>query len=304
MVGWSAVTVRTEPSIQVAQNTARAKQFIAAQARLYSDAKTIHNWRLALVCFFSGVTSVCAIALPDARTYIGALAGFTLLAIALLVTSLEKRRRFQASAIQEEFDTNVFQLPWNGLQAERPSPTVIAKAAARYDGDREANWYPDTKETLRPFDILICQTSNLGWGTAMHRLWAALLGIALVLIATVIGLVTWALDLSFIDCVLALVVPALAPIKELAELITTNLENATSKESTERKLIALWKDGLRGQPVSTESCRTIQDKILHFRQSNAYVPDWLDNLRRAKNETAMRSSATAMIEEARDRGYA
>lgn len=294
---------RTEPPIQAAQNTARAKQLIASQSRLYSDAKTIHNWRFALVCFFAATTIICALALQDARPYIGALSGFALLALSVIVTGVEKRRRSQAAAIQEEFDTTVFRLPWNPLHAERPSTMVVAKAAARYRGGREANWYPDTEETTRPLDILVCQISNLGWGAAMHRLWAAVLGFALALVAVIIGVLTWALDLSFMDCVLALVVPALAPAKEISELIKANLENASSKESTEQKILDLWKAGLSGQPLPAESCRTIQDKILHFRQSNSYVPDWLDKLRRAKNETAMRSSAAAMIEEARDHGF-
>lgn len=136
----------------------------------------------------------------------------------------------------------------------------------------------------------------------MHRLWAALLGLALGSMAAVVGLVTWLLDLSFADCMLTLLVPALAPAKELVDLIRTNLENAASKESIERKITELWKKGLAGETISLDSCRAIQDCILGFRKSNAYVPDWLDERFRVKNEAAMRSGAASLIEEATAHG--
>lgn len=294
--------MRTEPQIEVAQNTPRAKQLVAAQARLYSDAKTIHNWRLALVFLFAAAGAIAGLAMPNVRPHIGAVAGIVLFVLALLVTGVEKRRRGQASAIQEEFDTTVFQLPWNFVSAERPSATTVARAAARYTGGREADWYPSTGRVVRPLDILICQASNLGWGASMHRLWATLLGFALASMVAVIGLATWLLRLSFAECMLALLVPALAPAKELVDLIKTNLENAGSKESIERKITELWKKGLAGEAVTLDSCRTIQNCILDFRKSNAYVPDWLDKRFRAKNEAAMRSGAAALVEEATAHG--
>ncbi|MFE0592644.1 S-4TM family putative pore-forming effector [Micromonospora echinospora] len=292
----------TEPPIEVAQNTPRAKQLIAAQARLYSDAKTIHHLRLALVFVFAAAGAIAGLAMPGVRPHIGAVAGIALLLVALVVTGVEKRRRVQAAAIQEEFDTAVFQLSWNGVSVERPSATAVARAAARYAGGREADWYPSTGWVVRPLDILICQASNLGWGASMHRLWAALLGFALALMAALVGLATWLLHLSFAECILALLVPALAPAKELIDLIKTNLENAASKETMERNITDLWKKGLAGEFVAVDSIRAVQNCILDFRKSNAYVPDWLDRRFRQKNEAAMRSGAAALVEEATAHG--
>jgi hypothetical protein len=294
----------TDPPIQAAQNTTRSKQLVAAQARLYSDAKTIHNARLLLVFVFATMTICCALFFPAARSYIGASSGVGLLAVALFVTGVEKRRRLEAAAIQEEFDTGVFQLPWNRMQAERPSNVTISWAAKRYNDGREENWYSDTLGTHRPFDVLICQMTNLGWGASMHRLWARLLSGALVLLVGAVVVITLVLHLSFLDSFLALMVPALAPAKELIDLMRANFENANSKEATEQQIIGIWKEGLQGKAVPMDTCRLIQDRILHYRQSNAYVPDWLDLLRRDKNEAAMNSIAAIMIEEAKSSGYA
>jgi hypothetical protein len=54
--------------------------------------------------------------------------------------------------------------------------------------------------------------------------------------------------------------------------------------------------------VTAEDCRSVQDRILQIRQSNAHVPDWLDNMRRARNEAAMHSSAEHLKEEAAAHG--
>jgi hypothetical protein len=286
----------------VAQNTARARRLVAAQARLYSDAKAVHGWRLSFLVVAAVVTCVCALALPDARSYIGAVSGVALLMIAVLVGELEKRRRLQAAAIQEEFDTTVFQLPWNRLLAERPSNIVIARAAARYKGGREGDWYPDTEDTERPLDVLICQSSNLGWGSAMHRLWAAILGAALALLVLGVALVAWVLRLAAVDWLFALVVPVVAVVKEAVELMKANLENARAKESLERKIVELWQAALLGLDVPVEACRGVQDRILHLRQTNSHVPDWLDRVRRAKNESGMRLGARLMVDEARSAG--
>jgi hypothetical protein len=62
-----------------------------------------------------------------------------LLLIADLIASwLERGRLKAAAAIQEEFDTTIFDIPWNGLLAPRPDPEDVAAAAARLRGDRAA----------------------------------------------------------------------------------------------------------------------------------------------------------------------
>ena len=101
----------------------------------------------------------------------------------------------------------------------------------------------------------------------------------------------------------AIVIPSLAPARELIEQIRLNFENAGAKEGTERKIADLWSDGMTGKATPLESqLRSIQDKILYYRQNNAFVPDWLDKLFHSKNEAAMRASVSSRVEEARRSG--
>lgn len=286
-------------AISIAQNTAHAQRMLAAQSRLYTEAKRLHDTRVLTVAALAVATVVAALAFPNARTAVGSIGGAATFFWSVLGGRRETRCRKQATLVQEEFDTYVFDLPWNSIAAEHPSPTLIADAAARYRGNRTKNWYPDTSPVTRPLDILICQRSNLGWGASIHRLYAAILTgllVALVLIGSAVALIA---GLSATDALIALAVPLLGPARELIEMIRKNRDSADTKVTAETKVHGLWERALQPDgTITIDDCRGVQDQILNIRRTNAHVPDWLDNLRRARNEALMQQSANHLIEEA------
>lgn len=295
----------TTPSIFEAQNTRHARRHVAAQAHTYSDAKIVFSIRVIVVFVLACAGAVSAVAIPSARSVIGGAGGALLLLLSFAVGSLEKTWRHRAAAIQEQFDTEVFQIRWNRHQADRPNPHDVNRAADRYRGNRDKDWYDPTEGTHRPYDVLICQSSNLGWGASMHFIWAWMLIGALALLVLVVILAEVILKLPASDFLLALVVPFMAPAKEIIEQGKANFETARSKESAERKVADLWNQGMSGGGTPTDQdLRDIQDKILQFRQSNPYIPDWLDIVFHDKNEAAMRSSVEARVEEALRYGLA
>lgn len=284
--------------IAAAQNTSHAQRLLAAQSRLYTDAKRIHDTRVTTVIVLAIVTVVIALAIPSARIVIGTIGGAITFLWSVLGGGRERRCGKEAAFIQEEFDTHVFAMPWNSMAAEHPSPTVIAAAAARYRGNRTRDWYPNTEPVVRPFDVLICQRSNLGWGTSVHRLYAAFLtGTLLVLVVAGLAVMLIA-DLSAVDALTALLVPLLGPARELIEMTRNNRDSADAKAKADNKVRDLWHRGLQGEHITIEACRAVQDQILVIRLTNAHVPDWLDALQRRRNETLMQQSATHLVEEA------
>ena len=295
----------TTPRIFVAQNTEGARRKVAAQARLYSDAKVWLNARLALIAVLALVSAVAALlAANEARTVIGAGGGVLLLIFSFVGANIEKRQRSLAVAVQEEFDTDIFRLPWNSIELNRPSPLIIAKAAARYRGGREKDWYSDTEGTHRPFDVLICQSSNLGWGATTHRIWSWILAAFLAVLVGLGAVVALTLELSRNDILVALVLPGLALLKEVIEQIRANFETARAKEGAEAKISTAWAEGMSGKQIPTEeTLRLIQNKIMSFRQQNPYVPDWLDKKLHARNEHAMRATAADRVAEAARCGH-
>ncbi|WP_457188067.1 S-4TM family putative pore-forming effector [Nocardioides sp. P5_E3] len=289
-------TPRTVASVQ---NTERAQRLLAAQSRLYTDAKQLHDARVLTVVALAVITVAVALAIPEARVVGGALGGTATFLWSVLGGGSEKRRRKQAAFMQEEFDTYVFDMPWNAIAAEHPSPTLVADAADRYRGNRTRDWYPDTGTVARPLDVLICQRSNLGWGASIHRFYASIL--IGVLVALVLAGVAVALlgSLTVADALIALVLPLLGPARELIEMIRNNRESSETKAKVETRVHGLWERALqRHGEITITDCRAVQDQILNIRQTNAHVPDWLDNLRRNRSEILMQQSAEHLIEEA------
>jgi hypothetical protein len=292
-----------EARIAIEQNSEHAQRLLAAQSRLYTDAKRLHDSRVLSVIVVAAIAIIAALAFPEARTAVGTIGGAVAFFWSVLGGGREKRCRRQAAFVQEEFDTYVFDLPWNAVAAEHPSPTLIAEAAARYRGNRTKDWYPDTGPVARPLDILICQRSNLGWGASIHRLYAAVLTGALVGMVLLGGAISGLANLSATEALTVLVVPLLGPARELVEMIRSNRESGETKSKAETKVHSLWERALRpnGQ-ITIEDCRAVQDQILTIRQYNAHVPDWLDNLRRDRHEAVMALSAAHLVEEAKRHG--
>ncbi|MER6316069.1 S-4TM family putative pore-forming effector [Streptomyces sp. NPDC001581] len=299
------MTRPTAPTIWESQNTPDRRRLVAAFARLYSDAKIVFALRVAAVFALAIASAGVALAKPDLRTMIGGGGGVLLLILSFAIGSVEKWYRTRAAATQEKFDTEIFQLSWNSLHSDRPPQHVISKAAARYKGTRASDWYTNTELTHRPFDVLICQASSFGWGAAMHLIWGWMLVASAVAVCGAILITGRIANLSAGAIFVALVIPSLAPFKEIGEQIKANFEAAKTKETVERKLGDVWAKGLdRSHVITNEELRSIQDKILLLRQSNPYVPDWLDDAFHEKNEAAMRSSVADKVMQAERLGHA
>jgi hypothetical protein len=290
-----ATTTEHEPGpINLRQEHAHAQRLLAAQSRLYSDAKDIRKLRLPVTFSLAALSVVAGLLVPDARPVLGLAGAVVSLAWSALAFSPELRKRSTAVAVQEEFDCYVFELPWKLSAVDHPSTTTIAEAANRYQGDRLVDWYPITGPLPRPLDVLVCQRSNLGWGSAAHGQYATFLTGALVVLFLAVAAVVW-----LVDDGIFVVLPLAAPAKDLFELGREHRTSAESKESAESKVRRLWDQALdEPSTVTIADCRDIQDLIVAARRSNASVPDWFDNRRRKTYETSMRQSTDYYIEKA------
>jgi hypothetical protein len=290
-----AMTIEHQPGpINLRQEQPHAQRLLAAQSRLYSDAKDIRRLRLPATFALAALSVVASLVVPDARPGLGLAGAVLSLAWSALAFAPERRKRSTAVATQEEFDCYVYELPWKSSAVEHPSATTIAEAADRYKGDRLPDWCPKTGPLPRPLDVLVCQRSNLGWGTAAHRQYAYFLTGALVALSLGVAALAW-----LVDGGMFVALPLAAPAKELFELAREHRMSAESKESAEFKVRNVWDQALAdASAVTVAECRDIQDLIMVIRRNNASVPDWFDNRRRKTYETSMRQSTEHYIEQA------
>lgn len=298
---------RTVPSIYEAQQTPGRIDLLMAQSVAYTRAKRAAIWRtVALVAVAVSASSTAAwIDDPDTALTVS-VTGLVLSLAALLLTTVIGHRHVRvAVAAKEQFDTEVYQLPWNvHAVPAKPSPHEVALLADHYRGDQfDRPWYPDTQTTQRPLDILICQQSNLGWGTTTHRRWAWTLGSALALAVAAPTLLYLHGDMSGTTYAQVFLLPwATLAYQGFAEVLAHAL-NSREKAEAQTAASAMWHQGLDGHLGEAE-CRQLQDRLVGINIRNALVPDWFDKRFRPSNEAAMQRSAASLVADARQAGRA
>ncbi|MET8689777.1 S-4TM family putative pore-forming effector [Streptomyces sp. NPDC004732] len=295
----------TNPAITDAQNSVRSLRVLAAQRRLYADAKLIHNVRLTVVIGAGVIGVALALYFPSARAPIGFGSAVVLLLISIVGSARERRKSKEAAYVQEEFDTGIFQLPWNSVLADRPTNGLVVEAAHRHKGDGLEDWYSDTESLARPLDVLVCQRSNLAWGVSNHRRWAATVMTAIILWASGIIAICYSLELSFASSISAVVTPLLPTFREYIEMWRSNMDSVRAKEKAESKISDIWESAMKGRRLpSIAKCREVQDRICAIRQTNPIIPDWFYWAFRERGEKVMRVSVADYVEQARSKELA
>lgn len=285
------------------QNKLHSIKLLAAQRQLYTEAKFIRNLRLVGSILLAVFAPFIIFFRPDWDLILGAVGGLWLLLDNAWLRHVEDSKVKQAATIQEEFDTNLFQLPWNRmLVGDRIAPELISAAEQRDKGGRAElrDWYPDVDGVSYPLDVLICQRLNLVWDWQLRRQYAQ--GILVLVITYISLLIIFAISqgLLLLDFALGLLLPGSAAIAEGLSLVIEHLRLAKDKEETAQKVLALWEDGLRDpQSVTSEHSRDIQNCIYIYRSTGPLVPDWWYNRLRDNFEIDMRGTADQLKDQAK-----
>ncbi|GLI03358.1 S-4TM family putative pore-forming effector [Phytohabitans aurantiacus] len=271
-----------------------AIDLLAAQRATYNEVKLLRRTRATLVTAGAAATVVLALVLESVRLPVGLATGVGLLVLAVLAGGRERDRRQSAAAVQEEFDTYVFGLPWNRLLAERPATAQVARCAARYRRRHSdaglAAWYPPVDEQDRIAAILLCQRANVSWSAPLHRQWATVLAGTLGVLGGGVVLVGGFGPLGVPDLVAAVVAPLLAPVHGLVEALREHLHQARRVARLDAEIVRLWRSRVDGtETVGEHDCRQVQDQLLQLRESGPPVPDRLYLWRRRRLESTVRA---------------
>lgn len=271
--------------IATTQNQDDHLTLLAAQRQLYSEEKR----RMALWAVVTLAVAVTGSGVVQAWTPYVPLATF----IAIVLAAVEFRylkalteKRTNAAKIQELFDCNVLELPWNKFLAGRkPAPEVINGAAARFKQAQKEkgweqlkNWYTSFSPN-DPLHLarLACQRENLVWDGQIKRNYA--IGVYLVFGTIAVLVVAWAI-VTHMDMARFFGGPAIL----FLPLLVFGLTHAgTHCRAAER--VKELKDAVddlteelshaRHTPESlAQESRYLQNEIFHHRADNAPVWDW------------------------------
>lgn len=285
-----------------AQNTPERIRLLAAQRHLYGQAKIARRARSFGTLLLVSLVPTIAYLQPDVRAPLVVLAAVWLVAARVWLASVEVDRIQLAATIQEQFDVEVFRLPWNSvLVGDRPTLELIEAADRAFAGSRQElrDWYPDTSCVPHPVGVLLCQRSNLVWDWRLHQQWAAGTAALTLLLFAAITAPAILLGVTVSDYLLVILVPSLSAFLEGSDITRAHLRIADNERSAERHLARLWEAWVTGKaPLGLSDNRQIQDVVYTLRSNGPLVPDCLYRRLRAPYEADMKRAITKLRDQA------
>jgi hypothetical protein len=290
------IQAMTPSGISERQNEPKNLRLLAAQRQLYTEEK---HWTYL---WYIVATTIALLVSGALNAFSGYAAMITLFAAIVAMAEIFllpviRKRRILAAGIQEVFDCEVLQLPWNRALTQPPDNHEIDWAVERFkrrknqtkEWDRLRDWYgysPLIKTAALPQARLECQQENLYWNTGLGGFWRGLLwsGLAiLVVILLIIGFnAQWSVTQYFSG-------PMLLVLPIMFAVFKTSVDHHRVMERLaylSNVLEQLREDAQKAHAVTREDAmlfptRELQTEIFHHRCNNSPVPDeiydWLRN---------------------------
>jgi hypothetical protein len=208
-----------------------------------------------------------------------------------------------AATLQEMFDVEVFELPWNkticGSRLPRFDCSQLARKFTLRGGraDRFRDWYVNVGGIPQPYDILFCQLQNLAWDARLRHRWSH---IVLALVIAWIGLgalVGFFADLTLRETLVSWYLPAMGAFLLAFENYRGQVEVASERERLMQIVQSELKKAKKPPLSKSElkqivtASREIQDVIFATRKHTARVPNWFYSRYRPGDEQDFRVGA-------------
>ena len=289
------------------QNSERSLKHIAAWSHLYGHAKVIAGWQLFLSVPCALAFSLIALRWPEAKvvtTPFSLLFGWI---DVLYLDRIQNDRKRTAAKMQEQFDCELFGLPWNEIRCSTaPETEMLNEAAERFlHKNKEPNhrdWYPTVVARLPlPLARLICQRAAVWWDMSQRRKYAGwLVAIVAALVVGVIA-ISFTADQRVRDMVLSVYVPIAPAVVWAVRECIRQMDAVSSLEKLKEKVERIFAEAISGKLNFDELnllSRNIQDMIFDGRSRNPLFFDFIYNLLRPEHELRMNEKAKEMVEAA------
>jgi hypothetical protein len=293
--------------IATQQNTAKQLERLAAQRQLYSKAKRIVAAQAWLAGPIAVVLAFLSLNNPPLKGLIALWAILVVVADITWLTPWQKRLRDSAAKIQELFDCDVLELPWNDLKGgARPDPELVKEQSDSYGGTpfspRLENWYsPESSDLPLHVARVACQRSNCWWDSKQRRRYAVtVLAATCIIVVTILGIGLLE-HVTLEDSIVRAVVP-IFPILVLGyRQVTEQLDAASRVERLKDHAKRLWEQVVLGikPTAATRASRNLQDEIFESRSRSPLVFDFVFTRLRDNFETQMNYGVAQLADEAR-----
>lgn len=272
-------------NITTRQNNPNLIELLKAQRIAYSQCKTFQLFDVVSV-IIAIIFPVLTLKFPAYQNMINAFG--VLWTIAYLLTEIyRKNKTTQGAIIQEQFDTELYNLNWNEILCkDKVSIDTIQELATKYSKDDLTNWYSIKINNSNPKEIatILCQRINFSWEITQRRKFVTFLTIIAGLYYLSYIVIGFKNNIGFFD-LLVMLSPSISFLIYSVLNILSLKSHIKSKNET-LKFIDKELDNYkvnRSLPTN-ETLRQIQDVIYSERTVPEKVPDWFYRLNKSKNE--------------------
>lgn len=281
------------------QNKVENLELLAAQRYLYTFAKKLQQLEVFLCVPCLVVMAILSMHLDSDKAFLSiASAGVVFINILILDPWIE-RIKVSAAKIQNMFDCNVLDIPWNYLKlGAKPGKEIKAEYVAKYkkkeaDFGSLKDWYSGKRSgSESAIASLVHQKSNVWWDSYLRKrfvVYRVIVDIAFFLFLLTICTITGCSLKTFILQVLIPFIPLFLLSNRLYRqhrqaFFKYKRTNDYLKEVFEK----IQKGDYQREDVEIESI-LLQDEIYESRIASPLIPDWFYSFFRKRQENILRN---------------
>lgn len=285
------------------QTSVENRDLLRARHRNYRAAKVTQGLLVLLSIVLPVIGVWIGPQAPEIRPHLALASLILLLMETTLLDRIQKDRLKRGAKLQEQFDTDVFGLPWNRFVTGAPveHEDVRRLSAKPLSKNREVHfhaWY-DRCIGRVPLHIarLIAQRTNISYDARLRRRYGGwllaltlLFGVALLYAGLYKGLL-------FPDLIMTSVVPFLPVMTWALRERMQQANAATSLNNLNSEWDKIWTKALGGADavVLTAESRSLQDAIYQHRERSPLVFDWVYSIFRSANEDEAHHAAEDFV---------
>lgn len=265
-----------------AQNTDESIRELCAQRQIYSEAKTMFSYYLALVVIIPVFISFGQILFSiSSQTFSFIFAFYTIIAfiLGIIIENHIKGLKRKGASIQEKLDCRLFGIGNNRvLTGEVPDHELIYKNCSEYTKYHSTEdllkWYsPEIGEVKTNVAVLICQRTNCTYDVLYRQRFTYILaGIFTSIFILLLGICAL-VGLTLQNFVMNVILPLIPLLQACMSQIFQNNESISNlrelKQLIEAEITSIKID----DSLNPSFLRTIQDKIYLNRITSPLIPD-------------------------------
>lgn len=271
--------------ISTKQNTQPFIKLLKAQRIAYSKCKNYQflDTVSILIAIITPIVGFTNTNLLDTLSVIGVI--WTILYLAF--DNVRKNKSSLGAKIQEQFDTDLYNIRWNYILCkQKVSIDIISDLSVKYKNNDLLNWYSVeiTSDLNKNIAILLCQRINLSWENRLKYKYAVILLWSVIIYYLIFLLTSLVLKYSLFDTLFLI-----SPTIPFLVYGIQNFYNIKSQRETKQQLIEEIDNFLHKyktvRSIPTENdLRNIQDVIYNERNNIEKTPDWFYSLFKQKFE--------------------